>query len=281
MVPELILHVDALLSAMQSNKDLFAPVAPYVKSLAQAARLPSVEVEKSAFIACGNKIRAFYADYPDVSSTPGMLWIPPAEVSTTRRTALDIIALIEKLTALPDDQFAACFRPIRATAQRGDRKPHPEHVAQVCRNGHLVLGSLQRFPQFRKSFCEDCGAPTIDQCQKCAWPIAGIGPDAWMAGAGPCRPPRFCGECGSAFPWTETALAAAREYTDDLDQLSNDEKASLKEAFTDLTVDTARTPLAVSRFRKFVTKVGPVAGDVLRKIIETVATEAAKKSIGL
>jgi hypothetical protein len=144
-----------------------------------------------------------------------------------------------------------------------------------------VLGSLQRFPQFRKGFCEDCGAPTVDQCQKCAWPIAGVGPDAWTAGTGPYRPPRYCGECGSPFPWTETALAAAREYTDDLDQLSNDEKASLKETFGDLTVDTVRTPLAVSRFKKFVTKVGPVAGDVLRKIVETIATEAAKKSIGL
>jgi hypothetical protein len=102
-----------------------------------------------------------------------------------------------------------------------------------------------------------------------------------MADAGPYRPPRYCGECGRPFLWTETALAAAREYTDDLDQLSNDEKASLKEAFGDLTVDTARTPLAVSRFKKFVTKVGPVAGDVLREIVETVAIEAAKKSIGL
>jgi hypothetical protein len=88
-------------------------------------------------------------------------------------------------------------------------------------------------------------------------------------------------ECGNPFPWTETALAAAREYTDDLDQLDNDEKTSLKETFADLTVDTARTPLAASRFKKFVTKVGPVAGEVLRKIVETIATEAAKKSIGL
>jgi hypothetical protein len=34
-----------------------------------------------------------------------------------------------------------------------------------------------------------------------------------------------------------------------------------------------RTPLAASRFRKFITKVGPVAGDVLQKLVVAVATE--------
>jgi hypothetical protein len=281
MVQDLTLHVDALLSAMQGNTELFAPVIPYAKSLSQALRKPSTEVEKSVLTACAAKIKALYDDYPDASSTPGLLWIPPAEISNTRRIVHDITALVEKLTALPDDEFAACFRPKQAGTKNAYRKPKPEDVAQVCRNGHLVLGSLQRFPHLQKSFCEDCGAPTIDQCQKCGWPISGVGPNAWMADMGPYRPPRYCGECGTPFPWTETALAAAREYTDDLEQLSEDEKASLKGTFNDLTVDTVRTPLAASRFHKFLEKLGPVAGDVLRKIIETVATEAAKKSMGL
>ena len=102
-----------------------------------------------------------------------------------------------------------------------------------------------------------------------------------MGGGGPYKPPKYCGECGKPFPWTETALAAASEYADDLDQLSSEEKAALKGTFADLTVDTVRTPLAASRFKKFMIKVGPVAGAVLQKIVETVATEAAKKSIGL
>jgi hypothetical protein len=281
MVQDLVLHVDALLSAMQANTELFAPVIPYAKSLSQALGRPSADVEKSVLTACAEKIKAFYDDYPDTSSTPGLVWIPPAEISNTRRIVHDITALVEKLTALPDDQFAASFHPKQAGTKSTYRKPKPENVAQICRNGHLVLGSLQRFPQFQKSFCEDCRAPTIDQCQNCAWPISGIGPNAWMADAGPYRPPRYCGECGTPFPWTETALATAREYADNLDQLSEEEKTSLKGTFSDLTVDTVRTPLAASRFKKFLVKVGPAAGDVLRKIIETVATEAVKKSMGL
>jgi len=100
-------------------------------------------------------------------------------------------------------------------------------------------------------------------------------------GGGPFKPPSYCGECGSPFPWTATALAAAKEYTDDLDQLSPEEKDALKSTFADLTSDTARTPLAASRFKKFANKIGPVASGILQRIIEAVLTEAAKKSIGL
>jgi hypothetical protein len=165
--------------------------------------------------------------------------------------------------------------------QRSGKKLPPEHVAQVCRSGHLVLGSLKTFPQFEKSFCEERGAPTIDQCQTCHWPIAGLGPDSWMRGGGPFKPPNYCGECGNPFPWTATAVAAAKEYTDELDQLSAEEKDALKNTFADLTSDTARTPLAAGRFKKFINKIGPTAGGMLQKIIETVLTEAAKKAIGL
>jgi len=280
-VQDLTLHTDALLSAMQNNTELFAPVMHYVKELARAVRLPSTDVEKSLFVTCAAKIRAFYSEYGDADSSSGFLYIPPAEVSNTRTTANDICVLVAKLTALPDDQFAACFRPQRKMQQHSDQKPPPEHVAQICRNGHLVLSSLKDFPQFRKSYCEDCGAPTIEQCQTCSWPIAGPSPTAWMGGGGPYKPPRYCGECGKPFPWTEIALAAAREYADDLDELSLEEKSTLKGTFDDLTVDTARTPLAANRFKKFMAKVGPAAGGVLQKIVETVATEAAKKAIGL
>ena len=102
-----------------------------------------------------------------------------------------------------------------------------------------------------------------------------------MGGGGPYKPPRYCGECGQSFPWTETALAAARDFADGLDQLTLEEKAELKKTFTDLATDTPRTPLAVSSFKRFITKMGPVAGRVLQKIIESVLTEAAKRSLGL
>lgn len=169
----------------------------------------------------------------------------------------------------------------RIMEQRPRSKMRPEDVAQICRNGHLVLGSLKRFPQFSKSFCEDCGTPTIEACQKCGWPIAGIGENAWMNGGGQYRPPRYCGECGAAFPWTESALKAAQDYTDDLEELTPEERAVLKETVFELTTDTPRTPVAASRLKKFLEKLSPTAGGILKKIVEVVLTEAAKKSVGL
>ena len=62
-------------------------------------------------------------------------------------------------------------------------------------------------------------------------------------------------------------MATAQEYVDELEKVSNEDKAALKATFADLTVDTPRTELAASHFKRLVSKVGPGAGDVLTKII--------------
>jgi hypothetical protein len=46
------------------------------------------------------------------------------------------------------------------------------------------------------------------------------------------------------------ALQAASEYTDELQGLSDGDKTSLKNSFGDLTVDSPRTALAASRFKR-------------------------------
>jgi hypothetical protein len=61
--------------------------------------------------------------------------------------------------------------------------------------------------------------------------------------------------------------------------LSSADKATLKATLDDLTVDTPRTELAAYHFKKFISKIGPTAGDVLTKIIVNVVTEAAKKAM--
>jgi hypothetical protein len=122
------------------------------------------------------------------------------------------------------------------------------------------------------AFCTTCGASNVSACQHCQTPIEYQYPGVT---------PGYCGGCGKPFPWTETALSAAKKYADELDQLSPEERATLKGTFDDLTSDTARTPLAASRFKKFMGKIGPSAEGVLRKIVEAVATEAAKKMLRL
>lgn len=93
--------------------------------------------------------------------------------------------------------------------------------------------------------------------------------------------PSYCGGCGKPFPWTETALAAAKECADELEDLSPEEKLALKGTFEDLTSDTPRTQIAASRFNGFMKKVGPVAAGTLKQIVVSIATETAKKWMGL
>jgi hypothetical protein len=125
-------------------------------------------------------------------------------------------------------------------------KAKPEDIAQLCVKGHLIVGSVNRHPDFTAKFCEKCGSSTIISCQNCDWPIRGISPTAWMADMGPYRPPSFCSECGTPFPWTKTALDAAKSLTDEQDSLT-----------------------------------APQAGEMLKSVVLTIATGEAKRWLGL
>jgi len=122
----------------------------------------------------------------------------------------------------------------------------------------------------KQTFCPQCGARKVPHCPHCKALIP-----TFVNGR-----PAYCGACGKPYPWTESALEAAKEYADEL-ELPPEERNELKATFDDLTVDSPRTPLAAHRFKKFVQKIGPAAGDVLTKIIVSVATEAAKKGMRL
>jgi hypothetical protein len=122
------------------------------------------------------------------------------------------------------------------------------------------------------AFCTKCGALNISACQHCQALIEyRYGGDR----------PSYCGGCGKSFPWTEVALSAAKEYTDELDQLSPEERTTLKRTLDDLSIDTDRTPLAANRIKKFMDKIGPSAAGLLNKFVEVVATAAAKKMLGI
>jgi hypothetical protein len=118
-------------------------------------------------------------------------------------------------------------------------------------------------------FCPKCGAPTITDCEHCQNQI--------KSG----RRPAYCVKCGKPFPWTESTIATAKELTDELEKLNAEEKTALKATFSDLTVDTPRTELAAHRFKNLLSKIAPSAGEALKNIIVTIATEAAKKGMGL
>lgn len=142
---------------------------------------------------------------------------------------------------------------------------------RMGRSFHSMVARVERArwesQQPRQPFCSTCGAPTLDACDHCKAPI----PKGHR--------PAYCGQCGRPFPWTETALAAAKEYADEL-SLSSEETTALKSTLDDLAVDSPRTELAANRFKKVLQKIGPVAGDALKTIAVNFVTEAGKKALG-
>lgn len=62
--------------------------------------------------------------------------------------------------------------------------------------------------------------------------------------------------CGLAYPWMDKRLHAAKELTEELDELSDEEKDKLKASLDDLVRDTPQTEVAATRSKKILHKVG-------------------------
>jgi len=91
--------------------------------------------------------------------------------------------------------------------------------------------------------------------------------------------PSFCPDCGKLYPWTVAKLKAAQDLSDELDNLSPEEREMLKKSLDDIVRDTPQAIVAAPRFKRLVAKAGPVVADSFRKILVDVLSEAAKKII--
>jgi hypothetical protein len=89
--------------------------------------------------------------------------------------------------------------------------------------------------------------------------------------------PAFCYNCGKPYPWTEAKLVAAKEYTEELEELNAEDKVALIGTFDDLVANTPRTELAAHRFKKLIRKLAPAAGGFLTKMIVDISSETAAK----
>lgn len=68
---------------------------------------------------------------------------------------------------------------------------------------------------------------------------------------------------------------------DESEELTPEERQQLKDSLPDLVADTPRTTLAISRFRKLVSKTGAFSADALKKIVVEIGTEVVKKALSL
>src|SRR5665647_1961210 len=153
-------------------------------------------------------------------------------------------------------------------------------IAQICRNGHMINEASRKYPSSNKKHCPDCGALTIDKCPNCQEYIKGryLSDTIIVVSRQKMSAPKFCEYCGNPFPWTESALNAAKELADGLEALNEDEKEDLKKSIDDMVKDTPRTTVAAQKFKKLIAKAGDEAA--FKALLMNVLAQVALHRLG-
>lgn len=148
---------------------------------------------------------------------------------------------------------------------------------QVCANGHPITQYAATVPASRSKFCKDCGARTIDACEYCGNPIKVRHNSRYQAS----HPiPKYCGDCGAAYPWQASAIENLKEIWHE-SELSPEDVQELDAALPDLLHDTPKTESASLRMKRILAKMGKPLYEVAIKVVTDIASDAAKKSLGL
>ena len=154
-------------------------------------------------------------------------------------------------------------------------------TAEVCLNGHHTTDSIERAPERRSKYCPKCGATTITQCPSCSASIRGDYDVPGVIVISGYQPPNYCYNCGTHLPWMQDKISAAQELVDEIEELSKDEQSILKRSILELAQDSPRTEVASVRYKKLIKKSGGFISQSLNSLVASIATEAAKKLLGL
>lgn len=145
----------------------------------------------------------------------------------------------------------------------------------VCLNGHA---REDEEIYDKPLFCEDCGAQFIQKCPNCDEFIHYHDPDGIISIA---YAPSFCKHCGKPYPWTQTALDTAKEYIEEDEQLSNDEKTKMIEVLPDIIAETPKTNLAALRVKKALKAAGKFTAEGIRKFVIDFGCAVLKDQLGI
>jgi hypothetical protein len=167
----------------------------------------------------------------------------------------------------------SCLREMYATSSGYD-------VRQVCRNGHQVTDAAMSEPEHRQDYCSKCGAATIMECEKCKTPIRGFYRGSGVVSISNTEVPKYCIGCGEPYPWQTEALENLEGIIQE-SGLSAEEVAEAKSTLPDVVRETPKAELATLRLRRFLSKVEKPINDVAIAVIGDIASETAKKTLGL
>lgn len=168
------------------------------------------------------------------------------------------------------------------------------HQALVCEYGHLITSDLSKFVSPPASHCPQCGQSCISTCPSCGSPIRG---DCYERQPiyGACYPgslwgdsdsdcvsapkefvevavepyavPAYCHTCGSPYPWTASLLDEADRIVDLMDELTPEQKKTLKGCFPSLLSDMPATPGDSLIAAKLLQSVSSIAKTALQNLL--------------
>ena len=152
-------------------------------------------------------------------------------------------------------------------------------VMQVCLNGHKTSEYAETMPQFSKPHCPTCGERTIKACPDCQAPIHGHYHSPGVISISDTPVPNNCYSCGTAYPWRQAAIANAIEVLE-MD-LTGQDALDAPELIRAIASETPRSEIAALKLKRILPKLGKATYDVAIKVISDLASETAKKTLGL
>jgi hypothetical protein len=91
--------------------------------------------------------------------------------------------------------------------------------------------------------------------------------------------PRFCHQCGHAYPWVTRRLKAAGDLADLVDGLSPTERERLSSDFLDLVKDSPSSQVAALSIKRAFIKVAPNIQEAFKDILISVISAPITKFI--
>lgn len=155
-----------------------------------------------------------------------------------------------------------------------------QYFQLICENGHQI-SFWHKLNSPDTEHCEKCGESTIDTCPSCKFPIHGYMYPSGVITAGPKTFPKpyYCKKCGKPYPWTELVINNAVELISLDETLPTDHKSIIKSALPDLLVETPTTPVAVAKYKKYISTAQDFIKDGMKNLMVDVVSETVKKSI--
>lgn len=151
---------------------------------------------------------------------------------------------------------------------------------QVCNNGHKITEYLVSYPNYGQPFCSTCGAKTIAECPACNRPIPGHHHIPGILALDKKAVPKYCIGCGAPYPWQGAAIENLSEVLRH-HGVTEQDLQKVNAALPDIVHDTPKTESASLKLMSVLKTLGKSAYDISIKVVTDVASETAKKTMGL